>query len=129
MSEKVIKNTIKINVLDFINQVNTELFMVINDNQKEENPISEFELLIHKILYMIYGNFYARFEKELFQRANFEAWKYGPVEIDFRRYFDKNKNLSGQEKIKIFSKFNVKLTEEEKDFLFKIVKKTLRFSP
>ena len=129
MIEKVIKKTIEINVLDFIDQVNTELFMPTNDNEKEENPISEFELLIHKILYIIYGNFYARFEKELFQRANFEAWKYGPVEIDFRRYFDKNKNLSGQEKIKIFSKFNVKLTEEEKDFLFKIVKKTLRFSP
>lgn len=50
----------------------------------EESNVSE--LHIHKILFILYGAFYKEFNKELFNQ-NFQAWKYGPVEIDYRKAF------------------------------------------
>lgn len=117
----------KLNVIDFIINVNDENFSVDKEDKKEDNKISELQ--IHKILYIVYGNFYAKFEKELFKDAHFEAWKYGPVEVDFRRYFNPNIKISESLKLKIHGKFDVELKIEEKDFLFKIIEKTLRFSP
>ena len=76
------------------------------DNQ--ENKISE--LFMHKILFFIYGGFYKNFKKDLFE-PNFETWKYGPVEIDYRKEFKKDENSS-------FKKFNLdklKLNNEEKN--------------
>ena len=137
MREKVSK----INIIDFIIKINDEeLFneenkiselqkevSKISELQKEENKISELQM--HKILYIIYGNFYAKFEKELFKNANFEAWRYGPVEVDFRKYFNSNIKINKKLESSIYNKFNAELKTEEKNFLFKIIRKALRFSP
>ncbi len=61
---------------------------VIVKANKESNPnISEMnknsELKIHKILYFLYGFYYAKYNKELFD-ADFQAWRYGPVEQHYR---------------------------------------------
>lgn len=50
-------------------------------------------------------------KKELFN-ANFEAWKYGPIEIDFRQ-------MKKDPKIK-FEKFNIFLSKEESKYLFEL---------
>ena len=42
-------------------------------NKKEENKVSELHM--HKILFIIYGDFYTKFKKELFE-PNFEYTKY-----------------------------------------------------
>lgn len=119
MEKKEIK---KINIIDFIIDINKNLFA----DTKEDNEISE--LSIHKILYIIYGNFYSKFQWVLFN-ANFEAWRYGPVEINFRKYFNKKNKISYDDKLKIHENFNVNLNNEEKDFLFEIIERLLHFSP
>ncbi|MDE5767016.1 MAG: DUF4065 domain-containing protein, partial [Malacoplasma sp.] len=85
----------------------TKLGSQIDD---QENKISE--LFMHKILFFIYGGFFKNFKKNLFE-PNFEAWKYGPVEIDYRKEFKKNKKSSFQK----FSLNKLKLNSEEKKYL------------
>lgn len=104
----------KINLINFINLVNQQMF----ESAIESNNVDELQ--IHKILYIIYGNFYAHYGSKLFADAKFIAHKYGPVEIDFKHQYDSKIDND---------KFNVYLTSEQKDFLFKFIEKTLRFSP
>ncbi len=105
------------NLIKYINQMNKEL-QICDDNEYEENSVSE--LMTHKILYILYGCFYNRFNKELF-KANFQAWKYGPVEIDYRYEFKKGNSN--------YDKFNtIDLNQEQKDFLDQLTKKLLKVS-
>lgn len=100
----------QINLIDYIHEINDK---IIFPDSEEQDHVSEMK--IHKILYIIYGNFYARFQKPLFKDAKFEAWQYGPVEIDF-----KNNNHPND-------KFTIKLTSKQKDYVFKMIEKFLCF--
>ncbi len=50
-----------------------------------ENMEDHSELKVHKILYFLYGFYYRQYQKELFD-PEFQAWKYGPVEINYRKH-------------------------------------------
>ena len=107
-----------INLIDLINEENNSLNQADTEELEEDN-VSELQM--HKILYLLFGEFYKKFNKSLFNNSNFEAWKLGPVEVDFRWAF-KNK------KIKEITKFNVFLNEEEIYFLKSLIQKFLHFS-
>ena len=107
-----------VNLIDLINEENNNLNQV-NTNQFEENKVSELQM--HKILYLLFGEFYLEFNKNLFDQPNFEAWKLGPVEIDFRKGFKENK-------IENIKKFNLFLNYKEILFLKELIKKLLRHS-
>lgn len=111
----------KINLIDFIKEINSKLSKYTKEQDlNEENNVSE--LHIHKILFIIYGAFYTKFKKELF-KPNFQAWKYGPVEIDYRRYIKNHEPFD-------FDKFDVSLKEnKEKMYLSNLITKLLKFSP
>lgn len=120
------------NIIDFVEQCNKTFF---NDYFKKSPSISKdnvevnttveipkvSELHMHKILYYSYGFFYSKFKKELFI-ANFEAWKYGPVEKKYREYIKTN-----NEDIK--KEFNIKLDLEEESFLMSLIFKLINLSP
>ncbi|MDE5545245.1 MAG: SocA family protein [Malacoplasma sp.] len=115
--------TKKINLIEFIENQNKTIFTSAFSGEEleyEKNELSE--LFIHKMLYFAYGYFYAEFNKELFADANFQAWKYGPVEIDVREKFKNNKKISG------IKKFNIEINEKEEKFLKRIIKNLLNFS-
>ena len=78
------------------------------------------ELHMHKILYIQYGLFYKQFKKELF-KCDFEAWKYGPVEVNYR------KNKEDKEYLNKY--FKVNLNKKENFFLLRLTKKIIKFSP
>ena len=107
-----------VNLIDLINEENNSLNQA-STNQFEENKISELQM--HKILYLLFGEFYLEFNKNLFDQPNFEAWKLGPVEIDFRKGFKENK-------INQIKKFNIFLNYKEIMFLKGLIKKLLRHS-
>ena len=107
-----------VNLIDLINEENNNLNQATT-NQFEENTISELQM--HKILYLLFGEFYLEFNKNLFDQPNFEAWKLGPVEIDFRKGFKDNK-------INQIKKFNIFLNYKEIIFLKELIKKLLRHS-
>ena len=113
------EENVSINLIDFIYQENNNLNQTVAA-EFEENNVSELHM--HKILYLLFGLFYRKFKRDLFADANFEAWKYGPVEVDFRIAF-KNKALKG------LTKFNLVLTKAEIVFLTKLTKKFLCYSP
>ena len=79
------------------------------------------ELHTHKILFIVYGAFYEKFNKEIFE-PNFQAWKYGPVEIDYRKFIKDNDE-------KILNKFDCEINNNEKIYLEKLIIKLLKFSP
>lgn len=63
----------------------------------EENMIDEItELKVHKTLYFAYGIFYGLYHLELFN-PNFEAWRYGPVEVNYRYRFGNDLKLFYEE--------------------------------
>ena len=109
----------QVNLIDFVKQVNESL-NISNVDQKEENPISE--LMMHKILYLLYGEFYQTYQRELFKNANFVAWKLGPVELDYRTWLQNRQQIQ-------CTKFNLDLSFAEVDFLENLIKKLLRHSP
>lgn len=110
-----------INLIDLIKEQNQTLLKRIWLFKKEGNDWKKFnqenndlkELKIHKILYFQFGYFFKKFNKPLFD-ANFEAWRYGPVEKDYR-----NKELK---------KFNIQPTSEEKKYLEDITSNLLKYS-
>lgn len=108
----------KINLLEYINEKyknsNKEVWNFKKEILKENFAQEKItELHIHKILYFLFGFFWKEYKKELFN-ANFEAWKYGPIEIDFRN----KKNL---EKLEIF------INNNELKFLDKIIFNLLKY--
>lgn len=113
----------KINLISFIEELNKQIFIsAFNGDELEIEKNDLSELYMHKALYFLYGYFYAEFKKELFKDAKFQAWKYGPVEIDVREQFKLNK------KIKDLDKFNIEINTDEKKFLKKIIENLLNFS-
>ncbi len=55
-----------------------------NKNVLKNKEFGEItELHMHKILYFLFGYFWKEYKKELFS-PDFEAWKYGPIEINYR---------------------------------------------
>lgn len=113
---------ININLISFIKKINDDLNKTITKEQDfhEGNEISE--LHAHKILFIVYGAFHKKFNKEIFE-PNFQAWKYGPVEIDYRNYVKNNDQSS-------LKKFNIVLNDnKEKVYLSNLIIKLLKFSP
>lgn len=91
-----------INLIDLIALSNTK------------NDLSE--LKYHKMLFLIYKELKKQLNKEIFD-CNFEAWKYGPVEIDFRKYWKNNC-------LQCYNKFNLsKLNQEEYKILLDVIYK------
>ena len=109
---------VEINIIHLIQKLNQSLYQTVA-NEKEEDIVSELQM--HKILYIIYGGFYAKFAKELFANAQFEAWKYGPVEIDYRQFHQQKTSA-------VPAKFIVSLSPEELKYLQKHITNTLQFS-
>ncbi len=105
-----------INLIQFVKELNLQL-LDSSTEQVEQYDVSE--LMMHKILYIQYGLFYSKFNKELFPHANFVAWKLGPVEIDYRKNKETYLNIQ---------KFNICLNQEEVDYLKLITKKLLQTS-
>lgn len=116
-----------INLIKTINdRMGSELENISSENfsrilSREENELSE--LFMHKILFFIYGGFYKNFEKELF-KPNFEAWKYGPVEKDYRK-----QRKSKKPNYEKFDLDSLKLNEEEKKYLYRTISNLLKNSP
>lgn len=106
----------KVNLIEFMNEINRNLTTAYDGMKATELS----ELHVHKILFIQYGMFYKEFQKELF-KPNFQAWKYGPVEIDYRRYID-NKD-------KLDNFFTTQLNENQIKFLTKITEKLVKTSP
>lgn len=105
----------KLNLISLINKKNDEL-----NSSTELNYCEISELHMHKILYISYGMFYKEFKRELFT-PNFEAWKYGPVEINYRNYL-KNEILTKKN-------FEIKVNDKEIEYLNKLIKKLIKTSP
>ena len=72
----------KMDIVQYINEVNEELYKGAEGSNEGSYKVTELQM--HKILFFLYGRFYSQYNIELWQ-PNFEAWKYGPVEINYRR--------------------------------------------
>ena len=110
---------IKSNLIDLVNEINNNFNQSLDLNHIEQNPVSELQM--HKILYLLFGEFYLEFNKNLFNQPNFEAWKYGPVEIDYRQSLINHFQAP--------EKFNITINESERLFLEKLIQKLLKLSP
>ena len=104
----------KKDIVQYINEVNAELCK----ETKESNEVTELQM--HKMLFLIYGRFYNQYKyeynNELWQ-PNFEAWKYGPVETNYRHHKTLNEPIDINQ-----------LTVDQKNQLKKMIIKLLRFS-
>ncbi len=105
------------NLINYINEINDK---IIGSDNEECLKASVSELMIHKILYITYGAFYKKFNKELFV-PKFVAWKYGPVEIEYRKMNKENKDVK--------SHFEINVNDEEKEFLQNLISRLLWSSP
>lgn len=101
------KNSVeKINLNKYINDFYKKLNLEKNALANEFNiPVSKeiSRMKLNKILYFMYGYFWKEFEKELYD-ANFEAWKCGPIEVNYESVETILLNKKELEKIKHFSK-------------------------
>lgn len=104
------------NIVHFIYKINKSMY----DGSEGQNEITELQM--HKILFFVYGSFYNQFKKELWN-ANFEAWKYGPVEINYREM----SNHGDNEKYKLFN-FKFDINNEQKEFLKILIVRLLKTS-
>lgn len=104
------KNGNEMDIIKYIDKVNAELCK----GMEESNKITELQM--HKMLFLIYGRFYNQYNIELWQ-PNFKAWKYGPVEINYRHHKPLNESIDIN-----------KLKDGPKDQLKKMIIKLLRFS-
>lgn len=101
------------NLIKYIEKINDGIGNNFSGKSDLEN-IGISELHMHKILFHLYGAFYKHFNKELFN-ANFEAWKYGPVEINYRKII-KNKTNENN-----YFKLSFSLSEEERIYLDELI--------
>lgn len=109
-------------LIKHINKINKKIAKELSvDGAEYDCNVSELQM--HKILFILYGAFYKHFEKELFN-ANFEAWKYGPVEINYRKYCNES---SSDYYLKNFDiKFT--LTKKQNEYLNKLINILLKKS-
>lgn len=106
-----------INLIDLIESRNK----TINNEAEGMDEAGVSELHFHKILFITFGQFAVKFDRELFD-CKFQAWKYGPVEISFRNYRKTKKD-------EIKKIFDVNLNDKEFIYLQKIIDKFLKVSP
>lgn len=92
-----------LNLIDFNNNLYCEIY--------SDQNLRVTELKMHKILYFQFGFFYKKYKKELWNYADFGAWKFGPVELTYR---DNVKNTS--------TFFICELSDDEVEFLKKLTK-------
>lgn len=76
------------------------------------------ELHMHKILFIIYALFYSEFKEELFNPI-FYAWKYGPVESNYRKYLNQKADISCLD-------IKIDLDLSMKEFLFRKIESLLK---
>lgn len=115
------------NLINLINLQNSELNseLIKNDQDKndqehyEQNPVSELQM--HKILYLAFGEFYRKYQTNLFSQPKFAAWTYGPVELDYREFL-KTKDQ------KLLEKFIITVDSQQLIFLKKLIKQLLKHS-
>ncbi len=105
----------KTNLIDFIKNVALEIDIFKNQTALDEKTEIVSELVMHKVLYFIYGGFYKNFKKELWE-PKFESWKYGPVEIQYRDNINDEKALN-----KIFFFNEDEYNNEEIKYLKKLI--------
>ncbi len=94
------------------------LYRIDNDDsinksfsEKQIENMNDFsELKMHKMLYFIYGLYYKKYGKELFD-AKFQAWRYGPVEVNYR--YKSNKGIG----------FEISFNENESEYISSILEK------
>lgn len=108
------------NLIERINEINEEIATRYIGKFIDEN-ITISELHMHKIMFHVYGAFYKHFKKELFN-ANFEAWKYGPVEINYRNILK-----SGSKDFSLFN-INFELTDKQNEYLDNVIDLLLKKS-
>lgn len=110
-------NRKQINLLDLINQRNIYLNKQADD--MGANEISELHM--HKSLFIIFGQFGVKFNKNLFE-CDFQAWKYGPVEMNYRSFYKTNdidkKNI-----------FNIDVNDKELSYLKRLIDVLIKTSP
>lgn len=93
----------RFSLIDF----NNNLYSEIHNN----NNLKVTELKMHKILYFQLGFFYTKYNRELWNYADFGAWKFGPVELTYR------------DNVRSASDFFIcELNDEEIKFLEKLTK-------
>lgn len=85
---------------------------IISKCYEERHPVSNLKL--QKMLYFLYGCYYSKFKKALFNDS-FVAWKLGPVVLDV--YFEYSKYISNP----ICEKHNIELnlTNQEINYINK----------
>ena len=122
-----------LNLIAFINEINEENQQQYQcssyqpdikqdfNNQIEQNPVSELQM--HKILFLTFCEFYQKFSKNLFTNPNFVAWKFGPVELDYRQLSQNPSSERNQ-----LNKFNIKIDQEEYQYLKDLIQKMLSHS-
>lgn len=79
---------------------------LVQEFQKMNQSLTKIR--IHKLLYFTYIEYYMKYGEELF-KPNFQAWRYGPVEVDI--YY--NVSIKKRRKVK----------SNEKKFLYDIYQK------
>lgn len=97
-------------IVQYINEVNVGL----SEGTEESSIVTELQM--HKMLFLIYGRFYNHYNIELWQ-PNFEAWKYGPVETNYRHNLELVKPIDIDQ-----------LSIDQKNQLKKMIIKLLGFS-
>lgn len=97
------------------------LIKVINE-YLIKNGTSPSELHCQKIIFFCYGLFKKEFKKPLLEKVDFRAWKYGVVELNYRKI------SKGIEK-ELINNFNCTLTIDEYNYIIKIIDILAKQSP
>lgn len=109
------------NLIKYIQDINNSFY----ENSKKEVDNSVTELHMHKILFFLYGGYYKKFRHELFN-ANFQAWKLGPVEANYRKNKNNSKELNKLFPIDLQEK--TKEQKDQKEYVNFTIKKLLKIS-
>lgn len=91
---------------------------VVGECDKAKHPVTNLKL--QRILYLLYGQFWSRYKKELFP-AHFVAWKLGPVDLITQENFCTwtfDGLLSVKKQVRLYW-----CTDEEQDFVVEAVPK------
>ncbi len=99
----------QINLVKYIENRNNEFNKELNLTDDNKQKLTELKM--HKILYFLYGLYYQKYKKELYN-ADFRAYKYGPVEINYRVEGKRNSNI-----------FDIEVNADQLDFLDKTLKR------
>lgn len=80
------------------------------------------ELHCQKIIFFCYGLFKKQFKRKLLEKVDFRAWKYGVVELNYRKYYkDVDKDL--------INNFYCTVNIEEYNYITRIIDILAKQSP